>query len=511
MEVIWGLDAAAKKRGSHVPVKWDSKKAVNPHILVEGMSGAGKSYTLRSAIRQMCETADPKSPVKLRIHVFDPHGDMEIEGASSVMFSEQSKCGMNPLRVNSDPHFGGLRKRVQGFIATMNRVMRQLGGKQEAALRNILYDLYASHGFRQDDPSTWLIDDSSAHLISDGSDNRLYLDVPRPEKDQAKALGAKWDPDKFCWWVAPDQYQGGITRWQPKTAGRTHPSITDALNYARRILRMSFMGSDQEAITNLDIHNRAVSSYQKKVLEAMRRGDQVIDKDKQEADLEKSGAKAIESFSNYVAKIRSGIEIEAVMKYDSVDVLKSVVDRLENLEAIGVFRPTPPPFDPNATVWHYNLRALSMEERKLFVLFRLEEMFMNAVQRGEQDDVVEVAVLDEAHIYMDDDPENILNTISKEARKFGLALVAASQSPMHFPDDFVTTVATKIILGLDESFWVPAARKMRVPEAALKWIRPTQSLLAQLKEKGSSKTEWSWVVTGKAQDAELPAIPMEEQ
>src|SRR3546814_15906044 len=85
------------------------------------------------------------------------------------------------------------------------------------------------------------------------------------------------------------------------------------------------------------------------------------------------------------------------MKYDSTDVLKSVVDRLENLNAIGVFKATPPPFDPYADVWRYKIQALSTEERKLFVLFRLEEIFAAAIQRGEQDQVVEVVVLDEAH------------------------------------------------------------------------------------------------------------------
>src|SRR3546814_9934988 len=78
----------------------------------------------------------------LRFHVFDVHGDIEIEDASSVMFSEQTQYGMNPLRVNPDPHFGGVRKKVQGFISTMNRVSGALGTKQEACLRNILYDSY---------------------------------------------------------------------------------------------------------------------------------------------------------------------------------------------------------------------------------------------------------------------------------------------------------------------------------------------------------------------------------
>lgn len=48
--------------------------------------------------------------------------------------------------------------------------------------------------------------------------------------------------------------------------------------------------------------------------------------------------------------------------------------------------------------------------------------------------------------------DNIINIISKEARKFGLGLICASQSPTHFSEDFISNVGTKIILGLDQMF-----------------------------------------------------------
>lgn len=496
MRATFGIDAAAKKaRNENVPVEWDSKRLVNGHALIAGMSGSGKSYLLRKLIEMWLASLAPGKTV--RIHLMDIHGDMKVAGASSVMFSEQTNYGLNPLRVNADPHFGGLRKRVQGFINTMNRVMTQLGGKQEAALRNVLYDLYAQHGFDQDDPSTWAVDESTEQLVSDGSDNRLYIDVPRAEKDEAKALGARWEPTKTCWWVPTEEYVGAITRWKPKTIGRTHPSIKDAVRYARRILEMSFMGSDQKAITNLEIFNRHTRLYQRKVLDAMRRSQatqDAADEEKMQADLDKAAAKAIESFTNYVESIKTGRELNDIMKYDSTDVLKSVVDRLENLDSIGVFKATPPPFDPDAAIWHYDLRALSLQERKLFVLFRLEELFAKAVQRGEQEDIVDIVILDEAHVYVDDDPENIMNTISKEARKFGLALICASQSPTHFPEDFISSVSTKIILGIDEMYWQGAARKMNLTEEAFKWIKLQKTMLVQLKEKGQAKNDWRWTI-----------------
>ncbi|WP_323025759.1 DUF5710 domain-containing protein [Castellaniella sp.] len=489
MQVRFGEDAGARRRGQNQPIVWDSTKVVNGHCLIVGMSGAGKTHRLRDMIRQMQDTCCGKP---LRIHVFDVHGDIDLDNASSVMFSEQTAYGMNPLRINPDPHFGGVRKRVQGFIATVNRVMRALGPKQEAALRNILYDVYTRYGFRSDDPDTWHIDENVAKLVSDGSDGRLYIDVPLAEKDDAKALGASWDPGQRCWYIPTDQYSGGITRWPPKTIARVHPSISDALRMARYILQMSFLGTGVEAITQLEIANKAAAAYQRKRMEALRRGEKAFSDEKLEADLTKAKTKAIEAYSAYAEAIMTGNELTDVMKYDSTEVLKSVVDRLENLNAIGVFKAKQPPFDPNNQLWHYNIKALSMEERKLFVLFRLEELFAQAVQRGEQSDIVEVVVLDEAHIYADDDPENIINTIAKEARKFGMALICASQSPTHFPEDFISSVSTKIILGIDESYWRGSVSKMRVTEEALAWIKLRKSVLVQMKRSGETRNEWLW-------------------
>jgi hypothetical protein len=486
MKINFGQDAGQKTRGEVVTVTWDSQMAVNGHQLMCGMTGAGKTFTLRKMVQQMRRTSDRA----LRIHVMDVHGDIEIQDASTVMFSEQTNWGMNPLRVNEDPHFGGVRKRVQGFIATINRVMRQLGPKQEAALRNILYDIYTRHGFKQDDPSTWSVEEDSAQLLSDGSDGRLYIDVPKAEKDEAKALGARWDGSLFCWWVPTDDYTGGITRWPPKTLNRTHPSISDALRMARHIYQMSFLGTGIEAITALEIANRAAGAYQRKLLESLRRGEKGFVDEKLSADLEKAKKKSVDAFAAYADAIVTGRELGDLMKYDSTDVLKSVVDRLENLNAIGIFKATPPPFDPAAQVWRYNIKALSVEERKLFVLFKLSEIFEAAVQRGEQADICEVVILDEAHIYADDDPENIINTIAKEARKFGLALICASQSPTHFTEDFIAAVATKIILGIDEMYWRGSVSKMGVSLDQLAWIRPQSSMLVQLKTKGATKNEW---------------------
>ncbi len=490
MQIRFGLDAQQLKLGKTVPVLWDSSKLVNGHTLIVGMSGSGKTFTLRKMISQALRTAGHQIP---RVHLFDVHGDLEIPGASEVRFSEQTCWGLNPLKVNPDPHFGGVRKRIQSFMATMNRTMRTMGPKQEACLRNILTDVYAQYGFKQDDPSTWYVQDETAVLMSDGHEDRLFLDVPKAEKDEAKALGARWSGGPlYSWYINQDQYEGAVTRWPPKLMSRTNPSIKDALRMAQNILQQSFLGSGADAVTYLELANRSAQSYRKKAIQALRKGEANFEDEAGKLELDKAKKKAIDAFATYVESITTGRELNSLMKYDSTDVLKSVVDRLQNLDAIGIFKPSPPPFEMSNPIWRYNIHALSMEERKLFVLFKLEELFMAAVERGPQDHIQDVIILDEAHIYADDDPDNPINTIAKEARKFGVMLVAASQSPTHFPEDFVASVATKIVLGIDEIYWRPSATKLRLREEALAWVTSTKTMLVQLKMKGETQNDWAW-------------------
>jgi hypothetical protein len=491
MKARLGLDFSEQKKGKTQYVEWDSRTAVNPHMLFVGMSGAGKTHNLKKLIRSMVDSVALDRD--LRVHVFDVHGDIDIEDASTVMFSQQTNYGFNPLRVNPDPHFGGPERQIQGLIETLNKVMRQLGGKQEACLRNILMDLYTAYGFDQKRAETWRIDEEESTRFGNNPE-RLYLDIPRWEKDKAKGVAnVRWDGDLTCWWLAPEEYTGAITRWPIKRLGRKQPSIQDALTYAKRILVQSWMGSDEEAITHLEIFNRAAQGYQKKVLDAMKRGEQLAEDEALLADLEKKRQAATDTYAAALASIKTGRELDTVMKYDSTDVLKSVVDRLENLAGMRVYNEDPPPFDPQSPVWRYKFNALSLPGRKLAGLTRMEEIFLRAIERGEQDDVVEVIVLDEAHIYGDEEG-SILDKIAKEGRKFGLMLVCASQSPVDFTDGFITSCATKIVLGIDESYFRQSATKMRVTEEALQWIRPQKSMLVQVKQKGDAKNDWKYTV-----------------
>lgn len=71
-------------------------------------------------------------------------------------------------------------------------------------------------------------------------------------------------------------------------------------------------------------------------------------------------------------------------------------------------------------------------------------------------------------------------------------MICASQSPTHFTDDFISSVSTKVILGIDESYWRGSISKMRVTEDALAWIKLRKSVLVQMKRSGETRNEWVW-------------------
>ena len=441
MQVRFGLNSAKLRDGVELPVIWDSQKVINGHMLIVGKSGTGKTYSLKNIIDQLKAQV---APGRFRVHIMDVHGDIDIPGASIVKFSESTQYGFNPLAINPDPDFGGVRKKIQSFLAAINRTSRKLGSKQESSLRNILMDLYSANGFYDGKPESW------------------------------KTKNEK----------------GEILNWHGKN--KKHPTLEDAYRYANFKMKAMFLGTNSRAVATLELLNKkALNIYAKaKQQHKVHYQDEM---EKLKVDLKNLGEEAVELYQEYIHSIQNGMELNDLIRYDSKDVLKSVVERLENLNAVGIFKPEPPPFDRTKAIWRYDIKALSLDEKKLFVSFVLEEIFLRALQKGIQDDIKQVIVLDEAHLFFNDDPDNITNIIAKEARKFGIGLFCASQSPTHFSDDFISNVGTKIILGIDQMYWDGSVRKLKIEQQALEWIQPQHKMVMQMNTKGELKNRFVWV------------------
>ena len=241
VKILWGYEASTAQSSHRIPIYTDFSKVVNPHMAITGDSGSGKTHTIRHAIREVA--ASSSTPV--RFHVFDVHGDIEVDNASTVEFSEISPYGFNPIRVDPNPKTGGVRKTIENFIETLSLSpthSRALGPKQRAILIALCMDTLNYAGFYEDDPRSWLVKDvpEPKNLVRE----RIYLNIPYEEKDIAKnmarACGVRleFDRENSCWYV--DEHRDDLLKWPKKQWGRFVPSLSSLAEYAARRRAMSF-------------------------------------------------------------------------------------------------------------------------------------------------------------------------------------------------------------------------------------------------------------------------------
>lgn len=488
------------------PVILDTQKAINAHIQISAVTGMGKTHQIRRLVTSMVKSAS-ESKKPLRFHVFDPHGDMEMQWCSTVKFSEATQYGYNPLEINSNPDYGGVRRTIQKFIVALEK-QKKLGSKQEAAMRYLLEDLFMQFGFNPDEPRTWIPDDPvMVHQKMAGKEHRVYLDVPFEHRERFKLLTKPKPGEKFIsgfddeagfksWWVDEEYYTGDLLMWEPKRLFKTFPIIEDIVRFTKLKIKAQICGTNSAAMTLLNDVSQAARIYYRRV-EEMAKLNQVLEeseKSKLEGNLDKAKQDAVDAYGSFLNSIRSGREMEDTIRYNSMDVLTSVLERLQNLNSSGIFNPVIPPFDSKLPIWRYDIKHLEIPIQKILVDLVCTKIFERAMQRGFQDDVIEVIVVDEGKRYATDEEGNILKLISNEARKFGLGLWIASQSPVHFDDDFLKSTGTILILGLSAADSRMAATKLGLMEPEmLDCIQPQKTALIQIKNIGELNSNFQMI------------------
>lgn len=486
--------ATNSRPGSTVTVGLDTRRAVNCHGAFLGPSGFGKTHRLRDATAQVVNSA-AKERQPIRVHVIDPHGDLRVEGASTVKFSESTQWGFNPLEINPDPDYGGVRRVIQQFIAALNR-QKFVGTKQESVLRYLLEDLFTQRGFLADKPETWVPEDPRiVRQMLAGKEDRLYLDVAYEHRDHFKALVRDgdgrfiggWDGDLKGWWVEKDKYAGDLLMWSPRVLFKTSPTVDDLLDFTELKLKAMKVGGNGAATALLQEHMRVAAAFHNRSMELSRKGEAMSNEERETAEvkLEQARLKAVDSYASFLGSVTHGREIRELIRYNSVDVLTSVYERVQNMRATGIFRPGTPPFDPRAAIWRYNIKPLGEPEQRLFVEVLCRRIFERAVQRGEQADVVEVVLVDEAKRFVYKDEESLLTKITNEARKFGLVTWVGAQSSDQLPDEFLNNLGFKVVLGLPEGKeGVKSALKLGIDEALAGKIEAKNRALIQVRNAG---------------------------
>lgn len=432
-----GFNDFQLKRGIKEPFIWNLGQLANGHVGITGTSGSGKTYQIRRFAEAFA--SDPQT----RISIFDYHGDIEIPGASEVLFSESTRYGYNPFVVNPDPHYGGLRKSANHIIDIMS-TNRKLGEQQAAVLRQLVMDCYALKRMYQEKPASWV-------------------------KRNA--------PESECQDLYNKREWGALAQ--------CYPTLTDLERLIAKKLKSGLFGLDENNQANLALRGFEGFMRAARALDKAKERNIREDTEKTQQALEKAKDNALKEYENALNQTRTGSEFDEILKYDSVDTLRSLSTRLENVKALGLFNANEPPF--SGRIQRYNIKPLasSEDELKMFVYSRMMAIFHEEMQRGESHGKVRhVIILDEAKKFCDEESSNPINIIANEARKFGISLVLASQSPGHFSEDFINSAGTLLVQNMAPGDWQRAANKLQIEKSKLEYLKPRETALLKLQRVG---------------------------
>lgn len=438
MKHYFGLNAQdLRAKDADRPVFYEPHSLINGHVLFVGMSGTGKSFQSIRLLASACEAGIP-------CDIFDVHDELDaVPGSQSVLYSQATGYGFNPLVLDQDPHTGGVDRQAQLIVGLIKDVA-QIGPRQEAALRNLIVDTYAIAGIFPDNRRSWLRNEI---------DERTH---------RALVEGRRFDELRNYF-----------------------PTLNDLRSFATRKILALTIGTDNKAaqlFDNLQRLQKKLNSLRSKYNKAYDEGEaQTL-----EAKVESCKRECVEAYQLYIDNLKTGRETDDVLKYDSAEALKSLVERIDLLNSSGIFRSNPPPFG-DALCRVHQIKSLTTEQQVLFVKLRLRAIFDEAKRRGPLrpgEGLRQIIFLDEAHKFVRQDSDDIINVIAKEARKFGLALWCASQQPTDFPLSFTTNVGATIILGISSYYWGQAARQLRITEEQLKSIRPKEVIAAKFQREG---------------------------
>ena len=130
--------------------------SVNPHVLILGESGFGKTYTISCLLAELAQRG-------IHSMVFDYGQGFALDAAPSEfvkwarpveIYASRDGIDINPLQIFPTDILGPVNV-AQRVADTFGRVYTKIGVQQHAVLRQAVLDAMAAEGIVHDDPRSW--------------------------------------------------------------------------------------------------------------------------------------------------------------------------------------------------------------------------------------------------------------------------------------------------------------------------------------------------------------------
>lgn len=398
----------------------DSKSCKAPHLQITGPTGTGKSTYIKELIDYL---GNKRNKI---VFVLDIHNDLEVANENYIKYTARNtKIGINPFEFDYDIENGGPEIYV-GTLAQLfkKHFIKNLGIVQENLLKNLFLDTYKYKGILDKDPSTWPIDKNGDEITIPGKE---HIELPNMSDLE-------------------DVYEMILNEIQSDFRS-VRTQIRDELKYYQIKIKEAK-------------NQRAIDKYRKLY------DERFIDYENAKNDEDEDQQIPIDEDERYWIT-KYNIEITKYNDKKALRTLQQLGAYIKDLANNEIFNAKKPKFTKNIN--RIDLSGLTSTSKPEFAIFFID-LFMQRVfrrckmkgeynkrppeqrRRGDKCDIV--IVIDEARALLPagkekDNPYHIVNKISLEARKYGLALILGSQRIAHFSEDILTSMYTKIVLAVD--------------------------------------------------------------
>ena len=315
---------------AHTQVDWSLGVRGNPHLLIAGQPGMGKTTCLINMCKQMVATG-------IRPIVFSYHQDIDAgmaQSTNSVRFLDFDGLGFNPLHI-SNPDSRTAHLDVAGTIRDIfAAIFPEIGDIQGDRIRRAIKESFVEAGWEDSDPLA----------RREGPSFRRFLEIlqsdPKPDRGLRGLLVRLGELDDYGFFGSSSGQQS-LWDGEQTVVIRVHASQNENLQRAfaffvfYRLYKDMFLRGIQERITHAVVFDEAHRAARMKLLPTMAKecrkyGISLVVASQEAADFNTSLFSAI---ANYlVLKLTDADARFLVRNVASSHQEKALIDKIKGME-----------------------------------------------------------------------------------------------------------------------------------------------------------------------------------